>query len=419
MSLLITGARLPDGTVTDLYVCDQRLHDPADAPPGTERLDADGLVALPGLVDLDTHLREPGREDAETVASATRAAARGGYTAVLAAADTTPVTDTGEAAAHVLDLGRGAAAQVVPVGAVTRGRAGTDLAELGTMNARAAVTVFSDSPACVVDAGLMRRALEYVAAFGGVVAQHAQDPGLAGPSAVAHEGTLSGRLGLAGWPAEAESTIVARDVQLARLTGSRLHVRHVSSAETVAVLRWAKDRGIPVTAEVSPHHLWLTEREIESYDPVFKVNPPLRGDEDVAALREALADGTIDAVATDHSPWAPHDKDDHAFGDARPGVTGLEQALAVVMETMLDRLGWAGVAERMSYAPARIAGLVTQGRPLEVGAPATLVLVDPTARAVVDPSASASLARNNPYGGRDLPDPVVATLWEGRLTYRR
>ncbi|HPZ50843.1 MAG TPA: dihydroorotase [Propionibacteriaceae bacterium] len=421
MQLLVTGAELADGTRGDLFVADGVLRDPADAPGDVERLDADGLIALPGFVDLHTHLREPGREDAETVASGTRAAARGGYTAVFAMANTDPVTDTGESAEHILALGRrDGSAQVVPIGAITKGLAGAELAELGSMNARAGVTVFSDDGMCVMNAGLMCRALEYVTAFDGVVAQHAQDSNLAGTSACCHESEISGRLGLPGWPAVAESVIIARDVQLAKLTGSRLHVCHVSTAESVEVLRWAKAQGIRVTAEVTPHHLYLTTREVESYDPTYKVNPPLRTDEHVDAVRQALADGTIDVVATDHAPHASHDKDDHAFGDARPGMLGLEQALAVVMETSLERLGWAGVADRMSIAPARIGGVSgTQGRPLAMGEPATFVLVDPAARAVVNRSASASISRNNPYHGRELPDPVVATVWAGRVTYRR
>ncbi len=421
MTLLVTGVQLADGSRTDLYVADGHLRDPGDAPSTVERLDADGLIALPGFVDLHTHLREPGREDAETVASGTRAAARGGYTAVFAMANTSPVTDTGEAAEHILSLGRReGSAQVVPIGAITKGLAGAELAELGSMNARAGVTVFSDDGMCVMNANLMRRALEYVTAFDGVVAQHAQDTNLAGPSACCHESEISGRLGLPGWPAAAESVIIARDVQLAKVTGSRLHVCHVSTAESIDVIRWAKSQGVRVTAEVTPHHLFLTTREVESYDPTYKVNPPLRTDEHVAAVREALADGTIDIVATDHAPHASHDKDDHAFGDARPGMLGLEQALAVVMETSLDRLGWAGIADRMSVAPARIGGVSgVQGRPLIVGEPASFVLVDPSARAVVDRAASASISRNNPYHGRELPDPVVATVWAGRVTYRR
>jgi dihydroorotase len=266
----------------------------------------------------------------------------------------------------------------------------------------------------------MRRALEYVRAFDGCIAQHAQDPALAGPDACCHEGEISGRLGLPGWPSAAEATIVARDVALAELTGSRVHVCHVSTAETVDVLRWAKGRGIDVTAEVTPHHLLLTTDEVTSYDPTYKVNPPLRPSEHVEAVREALADGTIDAVATDHAPHARHDKE-HAFVDARPGMLGLETALAVVIEVMVrpGRLSWARVAEVMSITPGRIARLAGQGRPLSVGEPANFVLVDPTARAVVDRETSASLSRNNPWHGRELPDPVVATYWNGRATYRR
>ena len=419
--VLVVGADLLGAGRADLLIRDGRFADPAMVGAGAERVDADGLVALPGLVDLHTHLREPGREDAETVQTGTAAAARGGFTAVLAMANTNPVTDTAEAAEHVAGLGlRGGLAQVVPVGAVSKELAGEQLAELGLMaRSSAAVRVFSDDGHCVSDARLMRRALEYVRAFDGVIAQHAQDPRLAGREACCHEGELSGRLGLPGWPAVAESTVVARDVQLAELTRSRLHVCHVSSAETVDVLRWAKARGIAVTAEVTPHHLLLTTDAVAGYDPTYKVNPPLRPDEHVTALREALADGTIDAVATDHAPHARHDKE-HAFAEAAFGMLGLETALAVVLETMVvpGRLGWGEVAERTSVVPARIARLAGQGRPLAVGEPANLTLVDPAARAVVDRETSASLSRNNPWHGRDLPDPVVATFWAGRATYR-
>jgi dihydroorotase len=420
--VLVSGADLLGRGRADLLLRDGRFADPATAAADVERVDADGLVALPGLVDLHTHLREPGREDAETHATGTAAAARGGFTAVLAMANTLPVTDTAEAAEHVAALGeRAGHTQVVPVGAVSKGLDGAELAELGLMaSSSAAVRVFSDDGHCVADARLMRRALEYVRAFDGVVAQHAQDPRLAGPDACCHEGELSGRLGLPGWPAVAESSVVARDVQLAELTRSRLHVCHVSTAETVDVLRWAKARGIDVTAEVAPHHLLLTTADVAGYDPTFKVNPPLRPDEHLGALRDALADGTIDTVATDHAPHARHDKE-HAFGEAASGMLGLETALGVVVETMLvpGRLNWGDVAERMSVVPARIARLRGQGRPLAVGEPANLTLVDPAARAVVDRAASASLSQNNPWHGRELPDPVVATFWAGRPTYRR
>jgi dihydroorotase len=421
-SLLIRGADLVGRGRSDLLIRSGRFVDPADAGADVAQLDADGLVALPGLVDLHTHLREPGREDAETVHSGTLAAARGGFTAVLAMANTTPVTDTAEAAAHVAALGaRDGSAHVVPVGAVSKGLNGVELAELGLMaRSSARVRVFSDDGHCVSDARLMRRALEYVRAFDGVIAQHAQDPQLAGVSACCHEGEISGKLGLPGWPAAAEASVVARDVQIAELTRSRLHICHVSCAETVDVIRWAKQRDINVTAEVAPHHLVLTTNEVLGYDPTYKVNPPLRPSEHVEALREALADGTIDAVATDHAPHARHDKD-HAFGEAAFGMLGLETALAVVVETMIKPglLSWADVAKRMSIMPAHISRLTDQGRPLAVGEPANVVLVDPAARQVIDRNDSASLSRNNPWHGRELPDPVVATIWAGRLTFRK
>lgn len=421
-SLLVIGARLADGTRTDLYAADGVLADPASAPAGVERIDADGLLALPGLVDLHTHLRQPGREDAETVASGTAAAARGGYTCVHAMANTDPVTDTAEAAEYVQALGeRDGHCQVRVVGAVTKSLAGAELAELGLMAASSAtVRVFSDDGRCVDDSLLMRRALTYVKSFDGVVAQHSQDPRLAGPGACCHESEWSGRLGLPGWPAQAESVVVARDVQLAELTDSRIHVCHVSTAESVDVIRWAKRRGIKVTAEATPHHLLLDTPLVAGYDTTFKVNPPLRTSEHLEAVREALADGTIDIVGTDHAPHARQDKD-HPFDIALPGMLGLEQALAVVMEVMVNtgRMDWPTLVERMSVTPARIGQVSGQGRPLVPGEPANLVLVDPAARRVVDAAASASRARNNPYDGRDLPDPVVATVWNGAVTYRR
>lgn len=416
----IRGATLPDDSVADLFVADGRLV--GDAPGEAEEIDASGLRVLPGLVDLHTHLREPGREDAETVASGTRAAARGGFTCVFAMANTQPVTDTAERAEHIRELGLAADnCQVVPIGAITRDLAGTELAELGLMNrSRAGVTIFSDDGHCVMDPQIMRRAFEWIRPFGGVLAQHSQDSRLAGPDACCHEGELSGRLGLPGWPPMAESVIIARDAAIAEATGSRLHVCHITSAEGVEVVRWAKARGIDVTAEVTPHHLLLTTDELVGYDTTYKVNPPLRTDEHIEALREALADGTIDIVGTDHAPHAPHDKD-HAFVDARPGMLGLEQALGVVLETMVlpGRMSWQRLAEVMSTAPARIGHALQQGRPLTVGEPANLVLVDPLRRAVVDRSGSRSISRNNPYHGRDLPDPVELTMWAGRVTWRR
>lgn len=419
--LLITGVRLADGSTSDLaiangmFVAAGDVHDP-------ERIDADGLIALPGLVDSHTHLREPGREDAETVATGTLAAARGGYTAVHAMANLDPVTDTAEAADHLAALGaRTGHAEVIVVGSVTKGLAGEQLSEMGLMARSAAkVRMFSDDGRCVMDPLVMRRALTYAKTFDAVVAQHAQDTRLAGPGACCHESEISGRLGLPGWPAQAESTIIARDVELAQLSGGRLHICHVSTAEGVDVIRWAKGRGVNVTAEVTPHHLYLSTREVEGFDTTFKVNPPLRTDEHIEAVREALADGTIDMVGTDHAPHARQDKD-HPFDIALPGMLGLEQALGVVIETMVNtgRLDWSGVADCMAYAPARLTRSSTQGRPLTAGEPANLVLVDPSARGVVDGDTTASKSRNNPYHGRELPDPVVATIWAGRITHRR
>ncbi|GAB2990471.1 dihydroorotase [Nocardioides montaniterrae] len=422
MTVLIKGARILGGEPTDVYVEDGVITE-IGAIHGSvgEQIDADGLVLLPGLVDLHTHLREPGREDAETVLSGSRAAAVGGFTAILAMANTNPVTDTAEAAERVLDLGvQAGLVDVQPVGAVTKGLHGEELAELGLMaRSRAKVRVFSDDGKCVHDARVMRRALEYVKTFGGVVSQHSQDPSLAPyGTACCHEGELSGRLGLPGWPGVAEEVIVARDVMLARHTNSRVHVAHVSTAGSIEVIRWAKAAGISVTAEVTPHHLILTTDELIAYDPTYKVNPPLRPAEDVQALRAALADGTIDAVATDHAPHARQDKE-HAFVDAAFGMLGLETSLAVVTTTMVETglLDWAGVARVMAQNPARIAGLDGHGHEIRVGAPANLTLVDPTATVTVDRDASVSLSRNNPWHGRELTGRVVATYLRGKQTY--
>ena len=418
--LLIKGASILGQGAADLLVRDGRIVEVGSPSAGNaEVIDAEGLVALPGLVDLHTHLREPGREDAETIRTGSAAAAVGGFTAVLAMANTNPVTDTAESAERVHALGvRAGLVDVQPVGAVTRGLAGEELAELGLMaRSSARVRVFSDDGKCVANPRVMRRALEYVKAFGGVVSQHAQDPDLAGPTACCHEGEISGRLGLPGWPGIAEEVIVARDVMLARHTGSRLHVAHASTAGTVEVLRWAKAQGIDVTAEVTPHHLILTTDLLQGYDPTYKVNPPLRPAEDVEALRAGLADGTIDAVATDHAPHARHDKE-HAFVDAAFGMLGLETALSVVASVMVEcgRMEWSDVARVMSTRPAQIAGLTGQGHDLVVGAPANLTLIDPSAQLTVDRDASVSLSRNNPWHGRTLGATVHATVLRGRPT---
>jgi dihydroorotase len=425
VTTLIKGARLYGEDPADVLLKDGKIVSIGEklTVPGAEVLDADGLVALPGLVDLHSHLREPGREDTETVETGSRAAALGGFTAVHAMANTDPVADTAGVVEQVWRLGQEAGlVDVVPVGAVTVGLAGERLAELGAMaDSAARVRVFSDDGKCVADPALMRRALEYVKALDGVVAQHAEEPRLT-LGAQMNEGDRSARLGLGGWPAVAEESVIARDVLLAEHVGARLHVCHVSTAGSVEILRWAKSRGIAVTAEVTPHHLLLTDACVESYDPVFKVNPPLRTDEDVEALRAGLADGTIDAVATDHAPHAVEDKECE-WALARPGMLGLEQALAVVLATMVEtgRLGWRGVADRMSVRPAAIGrlagrGLQAHGRPLSPGEPANLLLLDPAHRAPVDPAALASRSRNSPYAGRELPGRVVATFLRGQAT---
>jgi dihydroorotase len=413
---VIKGARVLGGDPTELYVDDGQFVD--EAPSGADVVEADGLVALPGFVDLHTHLREPGREDAETVETGTLAAALGGFTAVHAMANTDPVADVAGVVEQVWRLGQEAGhCDVHPVGAVTVGLEGERLAELGAMaDSAARVRVFSDDGKCVHDPLLMRRALEYVKAFDGVVAQHAQEPRLT-ESAQMNEGEWSGVLGLAGWPAVAEEAIIARDCLLAAHVGSRVHFCHVSTAGSVELVRWAKSKGWNVTAEVTPHHLLLTDELVSSYDPVFKVNPPLRTDDDVTALRAALADGTIDAVATDHAPHALEDKETE-WAAAAFGMTGLETALSVVATSMVETglLDWAGVADRMSIRPADIGRLSRQGQPLTPGAPANFVLVDPAARWAVDPSQSASRSRNTPFAGRELAARVVSTFLRGRPT---
>jgi len=412
---LVLGERradilIEDGTIT-------ALADSLDAGDARE-VDATGLIALPGLVDLHTHLREPGREDAETVLTGTQAAARGGFACVHAMANTDPVADTAGVVEQVWRLGREHGhCDVQPVGAVTVGLDGTQLAELGAMaESVAKVRMFSDDGKCVSDAVLMRRALEYVKAFGGVIAQHAQEPRLT-RGAQMNEGELSGILGLTGWPAVAEEAIVARDVLLSAHVGSRLHVCHVSTRGSVEILRWAKSKGWDVTAEVTPHHLLLTDELVRSYDPIFKVNPPLRSSDDVAAVREGLADGTIDCVATDHAPHPMEDKECE-WSAAAFGMLGLETALSVVQLAMVDSamLSWSDVARVMSTVPAAIGRVEAHGRPLAVGEPANVVLYDSGASRQWRSDDTASLSRNTPYAGRELPGRVVATFLRGRPT---
>ena len=419
-SWLLKGARILDAEPLDVRLEDGVIVDIGAGLSHSSAtvIDADGLIALPGLVDLHTHLREPGREDAETVETGTRAAALGGFTAVHAMANTDPVADSAGVVEQVWLAGRDAGhCDVHPVGAVSVGLRGEQLAELGAMaDSHARVRVFSDDGRCVSDALLMRRALEYVKAFDGVIAQHAQEPRLT-EDAQMNEGQLSGVLGLRGWPAVAEEAIIARDILLTEHVGSRLHVCHVSTAGSVELIRWAKARGVNVTAEVTPHHLLLTDELAATYDPIYKVNPPLRSRDDVDAMRAGLADGTIDAVATDHAPHALEDKETE-WQAASPGMLGLETALSVVALTMVEtgHLDWAGVADRMSVRPARIARLAGQGQPVAIGSPANLVLIDPAVRRTVDPRALASKSRNTPYAGQELPVRVMHTFLRGRPT---
>ena len=417
-SYVIKDVCILDGKPTDILVKDGFISEIGKGLSGDQTIDGSGCIALPGLVDLHTHLREPGREDAETVLSGSRAAAKGGFTAVHAMANTDPVADTAGVVEQVWRLGQEAGlVDVRPVGAVTMGLAGTALAELGAMaDSAAAVRVFSDDGKCVHDAALMRRALEYVKAFDGVVAQHAQEPRLT-EGAQMNEGIVSGKLGLAGWPAVAEEAIIARDVLLAHHVDSRLHVCHLSTAGSVEIIRWAKSRGINVTAEVTPHHLYFTDDVVESYDPIFKVNPPLRTQADVAAVRAGLADGTINIVATDHAPHPSEDKDCE-WTAAAFGMTGLESALSVVYETMVQTglMNWAGVADRMSTQPAQIGRVSDQGQPIVAGSPANLVIFDPRVSEEVVARNTASASRNTPYAGRTLPGKVVATFYRGKPT---
>ncbi len=421
--LLITNARPYGEDAVDLLVRDgvvTEIGSGMERPDGVEVLDAGGAVLLPGFVDLHTHLREPGGEESETIETGSRAAARGGYTAVFAMPNTDPVADTAVVVEHVRRRGEEVGlVDVHPVGAVTVGLEGVKMAELGTMaRSRARVRMFSDDGRCVHDPVLMRRALEYASALDVVIAQHAEDHRLT-VGAQAHEGVVASRLGLAGWPATAEETIVARDCALAREAGAALHVCHVSSARTVEVLRAAKEQGVRVSAEVTPHHLLLTDAALTSYDPVNKVNPPLRTGADTIAMRAALAEGVIDVVATDHAPHAAQYKDTE-WAAAKPGMLGLETALSVVVLALVEPglLDWRGVARVLSERPAEIAGLPDQGRPIAEGEPATFALVDPDAVWTVRGAALQSKASNTPFEGMRLPAAVMATVLRGQITAR-
>ncbi|GAA2525114.1 dihydroorotase [Microbacterium mitrae] len=418
--ILISGAQIEGGAAADILIADGRIVEVGTAlsDKDARRIDADGLVALRGLVDLHTHLREPGYEASETILTGTRAAAAGGFTAVFAMPNTSPVADTAGVVEQELALGEAAGyATVQPIGAVTVGQKGERLAELGAMAAsRANVRVFSDDGFCVFDPLIMRRALEYVKSFNGVIAQHAQDPRLT-EGAQMNEGAVSAELGLTGWPAVAEESIIARDVLLAEHVGSRLHVCHLSTAGSVDIIRWAKKRGINVTAEVTPHHLLLTDELVRGYDARYKVNPPLRRHEDVLAVREGLADGTIDIVATDHAPH-PSENKTCEWSAAANGMVGLESALRVVHAAMVETglLGWDDVARVMSSAPARIGSLAGHGTPIATGEPAELTLYDPSVRGTFQVGDLRGRSVNSPYLGTELPGQVRFTIHRGYLT---
>jgi dihydroorotase len=414
--MILKNARLVDGSVVDLRIQNGLIAEISTSLPNSaDAIDLDKNLLIPGLVDLHTHLREPGREDSETVTSASAAAVTGGYTAVSAMANTFPVADTAGVVEQVFRLGQEAGlCDVFPIGAVTQGLNGASLAELGAMaNSLARVRMFSDDGKCVFDPLLMRRALEYVKSFNGIIAQHAQDPRLT-VGAQMNEGVISGQLGLTGWPAVAEEAIIARDILLADHVGSRLHICHLTTAGGVELVRAAKARGINVTAEVTPHHLLLTDDVVVGYDPVFKVNPPLRTSKDVEALRIGLADGTIDVVATDHAPHPAEDKDCEWQGAAF-GMLGLETALSVVATAMIDTklMDWATLVERMSIAPARIAGYSSHGGTIAVGSAANLAVIDTSAVWQVDRNRLVSKSRNTPFHGMNLSAVVKRTIFKG------
>ena len=414
---LLKNAILPQGDRADLLIVDGLINTVSTNIIDGEAIafDVSGSVLLPGLVDLHTHLRQPGREDAETVASDSRSGAKGGFTALSAMANTSPVADNAGVVEQVYRLGQEAGlVDVFPIGAVTQGLKGESLSEIGAMaDSIARVRVFSDDGNCVFDPLVMRRALEYIKKFNGVIAQHAQEPRLTVGSQM-NEGNVSAILGLKGWPAVAEEAIIARDVLLVDHVKSRLHICHVTTAGGVEIIRWAKARGINVTAEVTPHHLLLTDELARSYDPIFKVNPPLRSEKDVMALREALADGTIDIVATDHAPHSVESKECE-WQEASFGMLGLETAISIVQKTMVDTglLTWAGVADRLSTAPARIGGYENHGNNLAIGSKANITIIDPSATWVVDRDLVASKSRNTPFHGYELPGVVTHTFFNG------
>lgn len=418
MRLILKNAKLLGGKAVDIAIEKTKVVEIGNNLAGQEIVDCTGLVLLPGLVDLHSHLREPGFEASETVLSGSKAAAKGGFTAVFAMANSFPVADTAGVVNQVYKLGQSAGyTEVRPVGAVSKALEGKELSALGAMaNSEAAVTVFSDDGKCVDDPLLMRRAMEYLLPYGAVIAQHAQDPRLTVDSQM-NEGELSTSLGLKGWPAVAEESIIARDCLLAELTGARLHICHLTTAGGVDIIRWAKARGIKVTAEVTPHHLLLTEDLVQSYDPLFKVNPPLRTEADVLALREALIDGTIDVIGTDHAPHASEYKDVE-WEAAAFGMQGLETAASIAQLVLIDsgKSNWARFAQVLSSKPAEIGQLANQGNVSE-GSEANIVLIDPKQTRLIG-TVSQSKSENTPFAGMELPGSVVHTIFKGRFTVR-
>nr|WP_286982004.1 dihydroorotase [Corynebacterium sp. UBA5992] len=423
-TLLITNVRpYGEGEPTEVFIEDGAIaaigSELTETHSADNTIDGAGSVLLPGLVDMHVHLREPGREDTETIETGSRAAAKGGFTAVFTMANTTPVTDQPVIAESVWAKAQALGlCDVHPVGSITKGLEGKTLTEFGMMkNSDAKVRMFSDDGKCVQDPQIMRRALEYAKGLDVLLAQHAEDSRMT-EGACAHEGPTSAKLGLHGWPRVAEESIVARDALLARDYGNRLHICHASTTGTVELLKWAKEQGIPLTAEVTPHHLLLTDDKLRTYGGVYRVNPPLREEHDTLALRQALLDGLIDVVATDHAPHGSEDKCVE-FEMAKPGMLGLESSLAVIAKIFVESglADWRFVARVMSERPAEITKLPGHGRPIAVGEPANLTIVDPHNSWVSDSTQLASKSENNPYEGEEFGARVTHTILRGRLTY--
>ncbi|KRO76867.1 MAG: dihydroorotase [Candidatus Nanopelagicus sp.] len=419
----IDNAKLIDDSIVDIEIENGLIKSlrKSNGKSANGGIDAAGKLLIPGLVDLHTHLREPGREDSETVKTGSEAAVAGGYTAISAMANTNPVADTAGVVEQIYRLGKDTnLCEVNPIGAVTKGLKGEQLAEIGAMaDSIARVRMFSDDGNCVSDPLIMRRALEYVKTFNGIIAQHAQEPRLT-VNAQMNEGSVSAKIGLTGWPAIAEEAIIARDILLTEHVQSRLHICHVTTAGGVELIRWAKARGIAVTAEVTPHHLLLTDDLVENYDPIYKVNPPLRTEKDVMALREGLAEGVIDIVATDHAPHPSEDKDCE-WQAAAFGMVGLETALSVVIKTMIESklMSWPDLVNRMSTRPAEIAGYKNQGKQIAEGIEANLVILDPALSWTVNRNELRSKSKNTPFNMMSLPGVITDVFYAGKQVFRK